>query len=99
MAWSKWKAALATSVAWAGLASSQQHMTPQVAAPSAERYVTIQEPGKAPARCRVLNTTHRPDGSEVHQVQAPNGEIMTIVGTPVTGTQRSAGVAQQPAPR
>ena len=73
MVWSKWQAALALTVAWAGLAHGQQSLTPPSPGPVPDRYMTVSEAGQSVSRCRILRTWMQSDGSEVHQVQAPAG--------------------------
>ena len=84
MVWSKWKATLAVTVAWAGLAQGQQSQTPPaptpVTTPVAERYLTIQEKDKGPMQCLILKTyVNQYDGTTVQQVRSPQGEILEIV--------------------
>lgn len=49
-------------------------------AQSAERIITVQEPGKPPQQCRVVKETRNPDGNSTLEVVAlDTGEKMTIV--------------------
>ncbi len=70
-------------LALTGLAWGQS--TPPVAAGAGEtkdRYVTVQEAGKPPQRCKVLKTWTEPGGATAFQAQAlDTGELMTITET------------------
>src|SRR5438045_6562917 len=85
MVWSKWKAALAVTVAWAGLTNAQQSPSSAVNAPATPQFMTIQEPGKGPIQCRVLKSWLKDENTEAHEVMSPSGEIMTIIEPRMTG--------------
>jgi hypothetical protein len=80
MARSRWKMALWTAFAGAGVAWGQQVNVPNpVAAPDSGRIITVQEFGGAQLKCRVLRTWIQPDGNAAYEVQIlSTGEKMTI---------------------
>lgn len=95
-----WKRALVTSVAWTSLAWAQQPMPSS--GPAAKpvqttgQYFTVQEPGKAGQKCKVLKTWKTPEGKTAYQVQTVDtGEMMTIVETGVGTTSPSSGNGPQ----
>jgi len=87
---SYWKGTLVVALAWPGLVWGQQ---PPAAAPAAapavapvpassDEFMTVQEAGKPPQKCRILKSYQLPDGHTAREVQdVVSGEIMTIVDT------------------
>jgi hypothetical protein len=74
---SYWMAPAALVLASAGLARSQA--IPAETAPK-EHFVTIQEVGSKPARCKLLKSWYEPDGTKAYQVQAvETGEMISIL--------------------
>ena len=91
-----WRKTLVTAVACAGLASAQQPTvspnppTASAPAPAQEQFVTVQETGKSPQRCKVISSWKTAEGATAYKVKAlDTGEILTIIesGTATTGTQ------------
>jgi hypothetical protein len=99
---SLWKRTLVASFAWAGLAWAQQpNLSSTQPAPmpssSAERVVTVQEPGKPGQKCKVVKTWHTADGTTAYQVKTlTTGEMMTLVesgpAATIPGTQSGTRV-------
>lgn len=89
---SYWKRTLVSSVAWAGLAWGQQPGTalpPAVTAKPAarERIVTIQETGRPPLKCKLVQSWVTPEGQKAYQVQAvDSGEMLTVVHSAASGS-------------
>jgi hypothetical protein len=79
---SHWTATVALAVASAGLARGQA--TPADAAgPPKDHFVTIQEVGTKPLRCKLLKSWYEPDGTKAYQVQSVStGEMISILETP-----------------
>ena len=64
-----------TATAWG------QPASPAPAKPG-ERVIKVQEDGKSPQRCRVLQAVQQPGGGKAYQVQAlETGEMLTIVAS------------------
>src|SRR5262245_4946783 len=88
-----WKGALVLTLAWAGAAQGQQANPPQ--GRTAERILTVQEPGKPAEQCRVLSSRRLPDGKTALEVQSlATGAVSTII----EGPPAAAGTAQPAAP-
>src|SRR5258707_11886347 len=66
MVWSKWLGSLVVTMAWAGLALSQQ---PSPAPSPGERLLTLKEKGGNALRCRVIANWTMPEGGKAFQVQ------------------------------
>ena len=67
-----------------GLAWGQHDLppSPRARAKPKDRFVTVQEAGKPPQRCKVLKMWTEPDGTPAFQAQAlDTGELMTIEET------------------
>ncbi|HZU39319.1 MAG TPA: hypothetical protein VFA18_25560, partial [Gemmataceae bacterium] len=81
MARSRWKMALFTAFAGAGVAFGQQGPAPHPVKPArGDRIITVQEFGGSQLKCRVLQTWIQPNGSTGYVVQIlSTGEKMTIV--------------------
>jgi hypothetical protein len=85
---SNWITILALGLTWANGAMGQESRLQAVAQPatqpgaqagSGERTMTVQEMGKPPRKCRVLQEWRQGNGSTAYKVQAnDNGEFMTI---------------------
>src|SRR5262249_37100253 len=93
-----WTKSLVTALACAGIASAQQPNSPYhpapVAAPSQpEQIVTVQEPGKAAQRCKVLTSWKTATGATAYKVRAVDtGELITIVESgPASSVPSSQG--------
>src|ERR1044072_8405931 len=78
---SKWKKALMTSVAWAGVALSQVSVARSGdAVPTVGSIITVQEPGKVGQKCRIVRAWTRPDGTRGYEAHSlATGEKMTII--------------------
>src|SRR5262249_33759254 len=60
--------------------TAAQPVKPMTPAAPAERIITVQEPGKPPQQCRVVQEIRSPDGNNMLEVVAlDSGEKMTIV--------------------
>jgi hypothetical protein len=97
---SHWMAPAALVLAMAGLARSQG--VPAEATPvHKDRFVSIQEVGRPPIRCKLLKSWYEPDGSKAYQVQAvDNGEMISIFETSTGGVvPPAAGKAKAEASR
>src|SRR5581483_3203487 len=71
---SKWVKSLLAALATAGLAAGQQYT---------ERIITVQEAGKPPQKCRVLDTVTLKNGAQqLHVLDLATNEVMTIEEAP-----------------
>jgi hypothetical protein len=91
---SYWITILALGLAWAGGASAQeQRLQPVPAAGSGERTMTVQEMGKAPRKCRVVQDWRQTSGAMAYKVQAiDTGEYLTIAENPAVAPTESVSV-------
>ena len=75
---SLWIRTLATTLVWTGVTWAQQS-THAPDDKKAEQILTIQEKGKSPQKCKVINTWRTNDGHLAYQVRAlDTGEMLTI---------------------
>ncbi len=75
---SLWVRTLAITIVWTGVAWAQQP-TAATGDKKTEQILTIQENGKSPQKCKVINAWRTSDGHQAYQVRAiDTGEMMTI---------------------
>lgn len=81
---SNWITIVALGLTWAnGALGQESRLQPVAPAGSGERTMTVQEMGKPPRKCRVLQEWHQANGSMAYKVQAvDNGEFLTIAENP-----------------
>jgi hypothetical protein len=95
---SLWIRTLATTLVWTGVTWAQQPTSARDEK-TADQILTIQEKGKSPQKCKVVNTWRTKDGRQAYQVRAlDTGEMLTITeGTSSNSTYgaKPAGVATQ----
>ena len=76
---SLWIRALAATLVWTGVAWAQQPTSPRDDKKS-DQILTIQETGKSPQKCKVINSWRMKDGHQAYQVRGARlpGEMITI---------------------
>ncbi|MCS6852643.1 MAG: HEAT repeat domain-containing protein [Gemmataceae bacterium] len=84
-----WRIALVLVLAWTSL-SLGQGANPGATPSTGERLMTVQEPGKAPVKCRIHKVWRTPEGDRALLVQSvETGEWITVVAgasaTPISG--------------
>jgi hypothetical protein len=95
---SLWLRSLAASLVWTGVVWAQQPVAKTDNAKT-EQILTIQEAGKSPQKCKVVQTWRTSDGHQAYQVRAlDTGEMMTITEKAATAGAYGAkpqGIAMQ----